>query len=178
MTRPTGENASEIASYRKEFLDACEVIDGAGPLAKIEDPEEYIRFCAESENLPPPATTSTRFFLVRKSDGRILGLIQIRYRLNEYLEKVGGHIGYSVRPSERRKGYAKMMLSMALPLCREAGYDHVMISCATTNIASEKTIRANGGVYESTVWDSKTNTNYKRFLITLSCDSEKKQTKF
>jgi len=94
-------------------------------------------------------------------------MIQIRHYFNEYLEKYAGHIGYSVRPSERRKGYAKEMLKNVLPFCREIGLEKVLVVCIDGNIGSEKTILANGGVYESTVLEPNENRNLKRFWINL-----------
>ena len=94
-------------------------------------------------------------------------MIQVRHHFNDYLEKYAGHIGYSVRPSERRKGYAKEMLRMALPFCREIGIDKVMITCIDGNIGSEKTILANGGVYDGTVWEPEEQVNFERYWITV-----------
>ena len=105
--------------------------------------------------------------LIRKADDRVLGFLQVRHEFNEYLSTFGGHIGYSVRPSERRRGYAKEMLRMALPYCREIGLDKVLITCMDGNIGSEKTILANGGVYESTVYEPNDRVDLKRFWITL-----------
>ena len=70
-----------------------------------------------------------------------------------YLDTYGGHIGYSVAPGERRKGYASQMLKEALIKCRELGIDKVLITCTDNNEGSRKTILANGGIYESTVYE-------------------------
>jgi predicted acetyltransferase len=94
-------------------------------------------------------------------------MLQVRHRLNDFLEKYGGHIGYSVRPSERRRGYAKEMLKMALPFCRQIGIDKILITCIDGNIGSEKTILANGGVYETTVHEPNENVDLKRYWIAL-----------
>ncbi len=94
-------------------------------------------------------------------------MIQVRHTLNEYLEKFAGHIGYSVRPSERRKGYATVMLSIVLPFCKDLGLEKVMISCTDQNTGSRKTILNNGGVYESTVHEPDKNVNLERYWITL-----------
>lgn len=76
-------------------------------------------------------------------DAAILGAISIRRQCAE----VDGHSGYGIRPSQRRKGYAARMLSMALPIMRGYGIDPVVISCAKDNIGSARTIQRNGGVY-------------------------------
>ena len=170
LTRPTSEYASQIVEYRKEFLDADDSMDGTGPLRRSDDPEEYIKICAEYEDkrtVPPHLVPSTQFVLIRKSDNRLVGMLQVRHCFNDYLSQFGGHIGYSVRPCERRKGYAKEMLRMALPFCREIGLDKVLITCIDGNIGSEKTILANGGVYESTVHEVTDDVNLKRFWIAL-----------
>lgn len=170
LLRPTSEYASQIIEYRQEFLDAGDSMDGTGPLRRFENPEEYIKICAEYEDpekVPSHLVPATQFFFIRKSDNKLVGMIQVRHRFNDYLEKYAGHIGYSVRPSERRKGYAKEMLEMVLPFCCKIGIDTVMITCIDGNIGSEKTILANGGIYESTIHEPNSDRNLKRFWITL-----------
>lgn len=145
-------------------------MDGCGPLRRIEDPHEYLKLCKDyesEEDIPAHLVPATQFIFVRRSDNKLLGMLQVRHRFNDYLEKYAGHIGYSVRPGERRKGYAEEMLKMALPFCREIGLDKVLISCIDGNIGSEKTILANGGIYESTVYEPNDNVDLKRFWITL-----------
>ena len=110
---------------------------------------------------------ATQFFYVRPSDRKIVGMIQVRYYFNEYLEKYAGHIGYSVRPSERRKGYAKQMLRDCLPFCREIGLESVLITCDEDNEGSRRTILANGGVYESTVFEPEEGLTLQRYWIHL-----------
>ncbi len=79
----------------------------------------------------------------------------------------GGHIGYSVRPSERRKGYATEMLRQCLPHCKAPGLDRVLITCADSNEASRQVILANGGLYEKTVFEPLGQRNLKRYWITI-----------
>ena len=170
LIRPKREYAGQIIEYRQEFLDAGDSMDGTGPLRRTPNPEEYIRICAQYEDplkVPAHLVPATQFFFIRKSDNKLVGMIQVRHRFNDYLEKYAGHIGYSVRPSERRKGYAKEMLRMTLPFCREIGIDKVLITCIDGNIGSEKTILANGGIYEYTIHEPDENVNLKRFRITL-----------
>lgn len=170
LIRPRSEYAGQIIEYRQEFLDAGDSMDGTGSLRRISDPEEYIRICSKYEDplkVPARLVPATQFLFLRKSDNKLVGMIQVRHRFNDYLEKYAGHIGYSVRPSERRKGYAKEMLKMTLPFCREIGIDKVLITCIDGNIGSEKTILANGGIYEYTIHEPDENVNLKRFWITL-----------
>ncbi len=170
LIKPSAEYAEQIKEYRGEFLDTGDSMDGTGSLRRFEDPLGFIQKCTDYESpetLPEGRVIATQFMLVRKNDGKVLGMLQVRHYLNEYLEKYGGHIGYSVRPSERRKGYAKQMLRIALPFCRELGLDKVLITCIDGNIGSEKTILANGGVYESTVHEPDRNVDLKRFWISL-----------
>lgn len=170
LLRPTAAYAKQIAAYRQEFLEAGSSMDGCGPLRRYEDMDAYIQVCREKENpetVPEHLVPATQFLFVRKDDNALIGMIQVRHFFNEFLEKYAGNIGYSIRPSQRRKGYAKEMLRMALPFCREIGLTKVLIACIDGNIGSEKTILANGGVYESTVYEPTGDRDLKRFWIDL-----------
>ena len=92
---------------------------------------------------------STTYFARRKSDNMIVGIIDIRHRLNDFLEKWGGHIGYGIRPTMRRKGYATQMLALALQESKRLGMGRALIICNSDNEASRATILKNGGVF----WD-------------------------
>ena len=170
LIKPTMEYAEQIAEYRKSFLKSGDSMDGTGPLRRMEDIYEYIKFCIEGENpamVPANLVPATQFLFVRTSDNQLVGMIQVRHYFNDFLERFGGHIGYSIRPEERRKGYAKKMLNMVLSFCREMGLERVLVSCIDGNIASEKTILGNDGVYESTVYEPGRQIYLKRFWITL-----------
>lgn len=89
---------------------------------------------------------ATTFFAVRQSDEKLLGMIDVRHELSvPFLQEYGGHIGYAVRPSERRKGYATLMLKLALGYCRSLGIASAMLGCYTDNEASIRTIERCGG---------------------------------
>lgn len=164
------EYAEQIAEYKQAFLNADSSMDGCGPLRRCENPKEYILECKKytvSETLPEGTVIATQFLYIRKIDNRLVGMVQVRHYFNDYLSKYGGHIGYSVKPDERQKGYATSMLKAVLPYCKELGLDKILITCIDGNIGSEKTILNNGGVYESTVCEPDRNLNLKRFWITL-----------
>ncbi|MDD5189885.1 MAG: GNAT family N-acetyltransferase [Dehalococcoidales bacterium] len=108
--------------------------------------EGFTRGIGVKEGFVPHST----FWLVR-DEKDVLGAINIRHVLNEYLSKVGGHIGYGVRPAERNRGYATEMLRLALPEAKKLGISRALISCDKANPASAHVILKNGGVFESEV---------------------------
>lgn len=170
MIIPTEENAAQISDYRREMLDSGSSMDGCGSLRRTEDPLEWlekVKMMSKPETCGERHVPSTQFVCIRKSDNRLVGMIQLRHCLNDYLREYAGHIGYSVRPSERRKGYAKYMLKGCLAYAKETGLDRVMISCTDTNEASRKTILAFGGKYDGTVFEPEEKINLERYWIDL-----------
>ena len=156
--------------YRRECEAADSDMVGCGPIDTSESARQWLadtRAYADPATVPEGKVQATQFLAVRASDGRLVGMIQIRHYFNEYLEKYAGHIGYSVRPSERRKGYAKEMLRLALPFCKSIGLDRVLIACEPGNPASRRTILANGGVYECTVHEPGEDIDLERYWIGL-----------
>lgn len=170
LVEPREEYAEQIAEYKQDCLDANSSMDGCGPLRRCETPTAYISECRKytsPDTLPEDWVLTTQFFYIRKKDNCLVGMIQVRHYFNDWLSKFGGHIGYSIKPNERRKGYATSMLKAVLPYCKEIGLNKILISCIDNNIGSEKTILNNGGVYESTVYEKDSKRNLKRFWITL-----------
>lgn len=153
LTRPTlavHESWLEAASesgYRP-WLPAGWSVD------KLRDPERFAEFVAnqladaeDSTSRPNGFVPATHLWYI---DGdAFLGRLSIRHRLTPWLRDYGGHIGYDVRPSERRRGHATAMLQDALPWCADIGIDPVLVTCDTTNIASRKVIAAAGGNFEN-----------------------------
>lgn len=154
LIEPTMKYANEILSFRQEFLNCGDSMDGSSSLKKFECAEDWLeeleRF-KRWETVPSGLVPSTQLVCIRESDGKLVGMIQVRHTLNDYLRNYAGHIGYSVRPSERRKGYAAWMLGSVLPYCKSLGINDVMVSCLVGNEGSRRTILRNGGVYAETV---------------------------
>ncbi|MGN0142448.1 MAG: GNAT family N-acetyltransferase [Roseburia sp.] len=171
LVRPTLEYGEDIWQFRQEIAQAgdADSFAGCSGLEKEESVEAWIKRIEErerQETCPADRTPSNVYLALRKSDNRIVGIIDLRHHIEHPVLKLwGGHIGYSVRPSERGKGYAKEMLRLNLENARALGIPKVMITCDEDNAASEKTILANGGVYEKTVCVE--GQNIKRYWITL-----------
>lgn len=155
LIKPTMEFAEEIMEYRQEFLDSGDNLAGSSNLGAFSSIEEWINEIRKLENVdtcPIDKVSSTLYMGVRLSDNKVIGMINFRHHINHPILSVwGGHIGYSVRPSERRKGYAKEMLRQVLNYCKEFRVNKVLITCDSDNIASRKTIIANGGIFENEV---------------------------
>ena len=171
LTAPSMEYDKQIQEYRREFLEYGGSMDGCGSLRrfdKTEDWLEQVELCKQAQTPPSDWVPSTQYIYVRESDMKIVGVIQIRHYFNDYLEKYAGHIGYSVCPSERRKGYATQMLRLILPECKKLGIERVLICCIQGNEGSRRTILKNGGVYESTVYEEDRDRYLERYWIDLS----------
>lgn len=155
IIKPTLEYADDIMAYRKEFIESGDSMDGCGKLRSCETAEEWLKEIERYSNAitcPTDKVPSYTYIALRLSDNRIVGICDLRHHINHpVLSLWGGHIGYSVRPNERRKGYGKEMLRLVLKEARALGLERVMITCYSDNIASEKTIIANGGVFEKDV---------------------------
>ena len=168
LKQPTKEDEFQVMQFRQEFIDAGEVICGGGGLDDATEYKQWLDKVEKYKNietLPQNRVPTTQFLTIRKSDNKIVGIISVRHYLNENLLVHGGHIGDSVLPSERKKGYATKQIQLALNYCKSLGIEKVLMSCTVDNIASEKSIVKNGGVLENQIeCDGKI---YKRFWIKL-----------
>lgn len=154
LIRPTTEYLTQIKAFRDEFAGCLDWLHGAWGLRTIEDPKEWLEYqaaYANEETVPEGASPYTQFICIRSSDGKLVGMTGVRHRPTEPIETWGGHIGYCVCPSERRKGYATQMLHDVLPFCRSLGLRRVLLTAGDENVGSVKTILANGGVLENHV---------------------------
>lgn len=145
---PSLERKDDAIQYIQEFLDYGSQINGVGGLDKYLDNYEEWLVNLEEDRVRVPSeekVPADTYFLVRERDKRIIGMINIRHCLNRNLKIIGGHIGYSIRPSERQKGYNKLNLYLGLLRCKELGIDEVLMYCDAKNLGSAKTMQALGG---------------------------------
>ena len=151
LVKPNLSYADEIIKYKEESLKESPLINGSAGLnnfSSIEDWLEELKRRSSEATVLEGLVPSSTYLGVREKDNHIIGMIDIRHYLNEYLTQVGGNIGYSVRKTERNKGYAKQMLKLALEKCKELKIKKVLITCDEDNIASEKVILSANAKFE------------------------------
>lgn len=152
LTAPTLAYADQVMAYRQEMLEAGDSLDGC---AGLEETETYLEWADFDRRLQAKYgkgyVPSQVYLAVRKNDRRLVGMLDFRHPLSPFLLQYGGNIGYSVRPGERKKGYAGQMLALILPICRQTGERRVLVTCDKENEASRRTILKNGGALENEV---------------------------
>lgn len=166
--QPSIERKEDAIEYINEFLKYNSKINGTGALdSYIDNYSKWLELLEKdyktivSEKRVPAVT----YFLVRESDNKIVGMINIRLALNETLKKSGGHIGYSIRPTERRKGYNKINLYLGLKVLQEQGVKEAMLSCIKDNIGSAKTMIALGAKLKEEFYSEKYQELEQNYLI-------------
>ena len=168
LVKPDLSYADEIIKYKEESLAESPIINGSAGLDRFSSIEiwfEELKKRSCEDTVPKGLVPSSTYLAVREKDNYIVGMIDIRHYLNEYLTQVGGNIGYGVRKTERNKGYAKQMLKLALEKCKDLKIKKVLITCDEDNIASEKVIlSANAKLEDIRNVDGE---NKKRFWIDL-----------
>lgn len=171
FVEPSMTYAEEISAYREEMLRAESSFDGCLSMKRMPDPKEYVDYCTEFENpsrvLKENGARGTVILCIRKADNRMVGCMQVHHVLNRQMRDITGHVGYSVRPSERRKGYATQMLAKAKDYLSSFGVSEIYASCLPENEASRRTILANGGKYIETVYLETDKVNLERYSIKL-----------
>lgn len=161
-------------TYQTTYIKALEEGKDEVGLTKLHKPEigqsfeDFIKILLERANgqhLPEGYVPDTEFWLV---DGdEFIGRINIRHTLTDSLLKIGGHIGYYIRPSKRNMGYGKKILQLVLPEAKKLGIEKALVTCDDDNIGSRKIIEENGGVLENII-DNGDFSKKRRYWITLS----------
>jgi predicted acetyltransferase len=154
LLKPSKIYQKEIFDYKKEMIDnGNNGLSGCGGLDKHDNYDDWMNDILQYQDrntIPNDSSyvEGSQWLLMDPIKNRLLGMVNIRHYLNDHLVEFGGHIGYSVRPSERRKGYAKLQLQLALDFLKTLDVKQVLVTCDDQNIASYKTIESCGGVLE------------------------------
>ncbi|QST01140.1 GNAT family N-acetyltransferase [Pontibacillus sp. ALD_SL1] len=166
LVEPSIELQAAYQSYYNEWVESGENII---PFVLQKDPTDfeamllYLQNNSKGIGQPEGWLPDSTFWLTNEYN-RILGIVNIRHGLTEFLKKSGGHIGYGIRPSERRKGYATAILQLALEKAKELGIQEALVVCDADNEGSMKTILNNGGVQDADHIEENGNV-VKRFWI-------------
>ncbi|GFI49912.1 hypothetical protein IMSAGC020_01113 [Lachnospiraceae bacterium] len=137
--------------FRNSFIEAGEnSINGSRGLHHFEDYNEWIKRVKECERPENDVlgVQASLYMAMQRNDRKIVGCIELRHTLNEELKIAGGHIGFSVVPEERRKGYASEMLRQIIETAESLRIPALLLTCDADNIASERTILKCGGILE------------------------------
>lgn len=157
--------------FIEEFYTNNSEINGTGGLDRYLKESNYnewldkIKKDLDIANIPKDRVPAITYFYIREEDNKIIGMINIRLELNEFLKKEGGHIGYSIRPSERNKGYGSRMLSESIEFIRRIGLNNFILTCYKSNKASVKIIENNGGILDSEFYSDIFNGVIQRYII-------------
>lgn len=142
--------------YKNSFLRAISEFQKEGLNGDIKSKQsakefaDFARGLRDQEkgiNLPKGYVPASVYWLV--DNEKFIGRISIRHKLTKFLRQEGGHIGYEIRPSARKKGYGKKMLALALQKAKGLGIKKFLITCDECNIGSKKIIESNGGIFEN-----------------------------
>lgn len=167
LRQPEAFDREQVMAYRKEFLAIDSRMDGTCALNEYDDFDAWlanVRRYSSPETTPAGKVPATQYLALDENE-HLVGMVNLRHCLNDYLLEFGGHIGYSVRPADRKNGYAIQMLKLALDEAKALGIDRVRIACDRYNIASAKTIQANGGVLDGERYDPQDSTLTQRYWI-------------
>lgn len=179
MKSPRIELVKPDSKYEKSYVEAFHEMQSdsdraawmyLGDSASFESIQKNFNAYVESllsreQQAPVGFVRDSVYWAIQNNE--IVGRIAIRHELNDFLKKVGGHVGYIVRPSARGKGIATEMLRMLLQTDKAKEVKNILLTCDEHNVASEKTIRNNNGFFESVVDVGPHTSRKKRFWIRL-----------
>jgi predicted acetyltransferase len=162
------EDEESLSAANHSFVASCSEMPFAfqyDEAMKFADYLDWVHSWPDGKNLPDRFVPNT--FWVGVVGDQIVGRISLRHELNDFLHRIGGHIGYAVVPEHRCRGYAVAMVKQSLPLAKALGLQKVLITCDVDNIASTRVIEKCGGVFESRTEEAELKTQKNRYWIAL-----------
>jgi len=169
LVEASPEYAAALVDMAREYVTQGTPRERARYRDALADPSAFIRTLLDASRgigQPRGHVPQTTYWFLR--DGRtIVATSSIRHRLTRDLEREGGHIGYNTRPSERRKGYGRLVCALTIEKAREMDIHRVLITCDDDNVASRKIIEASGGVFDDTVVSRVTGKTKLRYWVTV-----------
>lgn len=144
LVMPQIEHEIAVMDFREEFLKKKEKVSGGAGLEQAEDYGQWL----EHKCVPHYGLVDEAVFLAFDDADNLVGISDIRLGTNDFIQTFAGQIGYSVRPSQRRKGYASEILRLTLEEAAQYGFQKILITCNEPNVASAKIIEKNGGLLE------------------------------
>lgn len=178
---PSIERKKDALEYINEFITFGSEINGVGGLHRSLDDYEgwLIKLEKDKNGVLGQLVPNQTYFLIRENDNRIVGMINIRLALTDALKKRGGHIGYSIRPTERQKGYNKINLYLGLLECQKNGIKEVLLDCKKENVASAKTMLALGAKLIKEFYDDEIyKTDLQKYCIDVDASINENEEKY
>ncbi|HNV20465.1 MAG TPA: GNAT family N-acetyltransferase [Candidatus Hydrogenedentes bacterium] len=170
LVRPSAGLRALFLEAAYEYRDAGEELDPAFPAywnASFEVYVQQLDDLAHGRHLPFAMVRSDTFWLL-SGEGRLIGMSRLRRRLSRALRIEGGHIGYTIRPMERRKGYGTRLCALTIEEARKTGkFTRLLITCDTRNTGSARIIETNGGILENYVISPRSGRQVSRYWVTL-----------
>lgn len=150
LIKPDEKSKKIVLKFKESMMNRGEVIPGGSCLMELDFDEwiKHLKLIQNEATCPEGLVPSCNYIYVDDEETKVYGIIDLRKKLNDNLLNYGGHIGYSVAPDERHKGYGSAMLKAALEIYKNEGYDKVLVTCNKNNIASKNTILSQNGIFE------------------------------
>lgn len=168
---PSMRYEKKAKEYIEEFCKHKSQIHGSGGLDRYLAESTYGEWLnkviadIDIANIAKGRVPALTYFYVNEEDDEIVGMVNIRLALNDFLRKEGGHIGYSIRPAQRRKHYATDMLKQALNACKVIGINEIVITCDKSNLASAGVIKNCGGILQEEFYSETYKEIVQRYVI-------------